>query len=482
MAIKNRIGILIVLTSFLACLGACGQEDPPTGQGPGSPRDDCEVDPSSHDQGILSDFDPLSVPEDRGVFPLPVQAGAMRKDEVLLTASKTGSEAARLYVWRPAALPDEIVLVREENLVADSGFFKVKVDSLAPGTEYRYAFFRVEGDFPSARSVAGTFRTALPEGCAEPVVVAGTHGTNRKHQPFSALEITARYDIDVFVQLGDYSYNDGANTLDEFRSMWKTTLDDPGYWDLLPAAGQYIVWDDHEFRDNSSYYADVETAGFQAAKDAFFERNPAPRFDNDSYWTSYRWGRTVEFFALDCRSERIYGIPDVQLGGLRYVSEEQMEWLKGALLDSPCHFKVLLNSVPIANFPGLWDVAAMDRWEGFPAQRRELLDFIVTKAIDNVWFLSGDFHTGSLGTVEAGPPWNAIREVLMGPGGNLGNPMWFFYDVLGQPEAVAPSNQFDFFYGLPSATVMTFDPSDGSVNLLFIDAESEEVLFDRTVY
>ncbi len=70
----------------------------------------------------------------------------------------------------------------------------------------------------------------------------------------------------------------------------------------------------------------------------------------------------------------------------------------------------------------------------------------------------------------------------MGPGGNLGNPMWFFYDALGRPEEVAPSNQFDFFYGLPSATIMTFDPSDDSVSLLFIEAESEEVLFDRTVY
>jgi phosphodiesterase/alkaline phosphatase D-like protein len=479
---ENRISSLLVLLTCLGLLWACAGDGPDSAKGPDSPGNGCDVDPSDHDEGILSDFDPLSVPEDRAHFPLPVQAGAMREDEVFLTAYTTEPETARLYVWRPADLPGEIVLVREEDLASETGFFKVKVDNLAPKTEYHYAFFQVENDSLSARSVVGTFRTALPEDCAEPVVVAGTHGTNRKHKPFSALQITARYDIDVFVQLGDYSYNDGANTLSEFRSMWHTTVDDVGYWELLPAVGQYIVWDDHEFRDNSSYYADVETAAFQAAKDAFFERNPVPRFDKDTYWTSYRWGKTVEFFALDCRSERIYGIPELQLGSVRYISEDQMEWLKGGLLDSPCHFKVLLNSVPLTNFPGLWDLAAMDRWEGFAPQRTELLDYIVEKGIDNVWALSGDFHTGSLSTVEAGPPWNAIREVLMGPGGNLGNPMWFFYDALGRPEEVAPSNQFDFFYGLPSATIMTFDPSDGSVSLLFIEAESEEVLFDRTVY
>lgn len=85
----------------------------------------------------------------------------------------------------------------------------------------------------------------------------------------------------MFVQLGDYSYNDGAQTISEFRSKWRTTLDDVGYWDLLPAVGQYIVWDDHEFVDNSSYYADQGTASFQAAKDAFFERNPIPRYHHD---------------------------------------------------------------------------------------------------------------------------------------------------------------------------------------------------------
>ena len=479
MGFKSKFIKALILSAFLGILSVSGCGDD---GGDGSRVDSCAVDPSRDDGGVPADFNPLSVPEDRGRFPLPVQAGAMRQGEVYLTAYANVPRGVRLYVWRDADPPDATVLVRHEDLASESGFYKVRVDGLAPGTEYHYAFFLSEGNALSARSAVGSFRTAPPLDCAEPVVVAGTHGTNRRHQPFTALQVTALYDIDVFVQLGDFSYNDGAETLPEFRSKWATTLDDAGYWALLPSVGQYIVWDDHEFRDNSSYYADMGTEAFQAAKDAFFERNPVPRQDNDRYWTSYRWGKSVEFFALDCRSERVYRIPELQLGGVRYISEEQMEWLKEALLASPCHFKVVLNSVPITNYPPLWDIAASDRWEGFPGQRAELLDFIVENDIDHVWFLSGDFHTGSVNKVEAAPPWNGIREVLMGPGGNRDNPAWYLYDIFGMHEVIAPADQFDFFYGLPSATIMTFDPADDSVRILFVDAETEEVLYDRTFY
>ncbi len=480
MAPKNRFIHLLLVPALLGLLPGCGGDG--DRQGPGSSPGGCTVDPSSYDGGTPVAFDPLAVPEERALFPLPVQAGAMTEDEVYLTAYAEGLPEVKLMVWRDADRPNEIVLVRDEELASASGFYKVRVDGLAPNTAYHYAFFALEGETAVGRSVVGTFRTAPPPDCAQPVVVAGTHGTNREHQPFTALQITARYDLDVFVQLGDYSYNDDGETLEEYRDLWASTQDDPGYWALLPSVGQYIVWDDHEFRDNSSYYADMGTEAFEAAKEAFFERNPVPRLDHGSYWTSYRWGKTAEFFALDCRSERVYRVPELQFGGLRYISPEQMAWLKEALLESPCHFKVILNSVPITNFPPPWDIAASDRWEGFPGQRAELLDFITDNGIEHVWFLSGDFHTGAVAKVETTPPRDEIREVLMGPAGNLGNPAWYVYDTLGMHDFIAPVDQFDFFYGLPTATIMTFDPTDDSVRIVFIDAETEEVLYDRTLY
>jgi len=477
----RRICTLAGAVLLLAATG-CATDTPDAGVGPGSTADPCFVDPGPVDNGAVVSLDPTGVTEDRSLFPMPVQSGAMTGSEVIVTAQTVAAEEVTLWVWRDSDDPGEIVLVHEEVLRPGDGYLKREVHGLAPGTDYRYAFFLSGDAVFTARSVVGRFRTALPRDCAAPVTVGGTHGTNRRHQPFTALEITSRHDMDAFIQLGDYSYNDGADTLEAFRAKWASTVDDPGYWALLPAAGQYIVWDDHEFRNNDEYYRDLGTADFQAFKDAFYERHPVPRHSNDSYWTSYRWGRTVEFFVLDCRSERVHLIPELQLGGLQYISVEQMEWLKQALLDSPCHFKVLLNSVPVSDFPGFWDFAGHDRWEGFPEQHAELLDFIVEKGIDNVWSVSGDFHVGSVGTATLDPPWNAVREVLMGPGGNRNEGMWFLYNSLGLEEQVAPPEQFDFLYGMEAATLMTFDPANHSVRVVFIDAQTEDVLFDREYY
>jgi alkaline phosphatase D len=440
-------------------------------------NDPCDPDPQDYDDAAQTAFAPDDVAEDLDAFPIPVQAGAMRDDGAILTGYTAVDGDMTLRVWRDTDVDGEVALALDELVSPVDGFMKVELTGLAPGTWYRYGFFRGAGGDFDRRSVIGEFRTALHPSCAEAVVIAGTHGTNLSHQPFLALDLTADFAVDIFMQLGDYSYNDGANDIGQFRAKWDDVMDDIGYWSLLPVAGQYIVWDDHEFVDNSSYYskqADGDPA-FDAAKDAFYERHPVPRHDDDSYYESYRWGLTVEFFALDCRSQRLYNTPATQGGGTQYISPEQMAWLQQALLDSPCHFKVLLNSVPITNFPTIWDIAANDRWEGFD-QREELLDFIVDNGIENVWSLSGDFHVGSVSTLEQDGPYSAIREVLMGPGGNQGNPAWWAWEI-GLTEMVAPAAQFDFFYGFEAATIMTFDPVDNTVTVEFYDGASEEDLF-----
>ena len=47
-------------------------------------------------------------------------------------------------------------------------------------------------------------------------------------------------------------------------------------------------------------------------------------------------------------------------------------------------------------------------------------------------------------------------------------------------DTIAPPSQFSFFYGEPVVSLMTFDPLTDSVRVFFQDADTEEVLFDRT--
>jgi alkaline phosphatase D len=187
--------------------------------------------------------------------------------------------------------------------------------------------------------------------------------------------------------------------------------------------------------------------------DAYFELLPIDA-EGPAYvlWRSFRWGLTAEILVLDCRYERK---PSQGL----YMSAEQMDWIKQRLQDSPCHFKIIMNSVPITNMPFVWDVAANDRWEGYPASRNELLSFISQNRIDNVWFISGDFHVCFVSQLEPTPSdfASTLREIAV-TGGNT--------NLLGSGLGGA-----QFAYGTSSARALlvTLDPQANAVNVRFVD-------------
>ncbi|MBW2264269.1 MAG: alkaline phosphatase D family protein, partial [Deltaproteobacteria bacterium] len=270
------------------------------------PEDPCNVYPERYDGGETRELDPWLVTRDDDLFPLTVQAGSMTSDGAILWGYASNSSVKRIVVWRDVEEEGFVAVVWDVSMIPAEGYMKELVEGLAPGTWYHYAFFEDGGDDMVSRSVIGRFRTALHAECSAPITIAGTHGTNLTWAPYTALDITARYDIDAFFQLGDFSYNDGCETLDEFRALWRMTLSDPGYMALLPRTGQYIVWDDHEIEDDADLYRDIveNPALIAAGKDAFFETTPVPRYENNSYWRSYKWGRTAEMFLLDCRHER----------------------------------------------------------------------------------------------------------------------------------------------------------------------------------
>jgi phosphodiesterase/alkaline phosphatase D-like protein len=203
----------------------------------------------------------------------------------------------------------------------------------------------------------------------------------------------------------------------------------------------------------------VELEKKKNAFDSYFEVLPIDaRGPNYKLWRSFRWGLTAEFIVLDCRYERKPSIGE-------YMTQAQMDWLKQTLLDSPCHFKVILNSVPITNMPFVWDFAAFDRWEGFPDSRNELLSFIDQNQIDNVWFISGDFHVCFVSRLEPmGANLSArTREIAM-TGGNT--------NILG--DTLAFTEQFDYGTGSPRGCIMTFDPATDSVNVRFINPDGSD--------
>ena len=157
---------------------------------------------------------------------------------------------------------------------------------------------------------------------------------------------------------------------------------------------------------------------------AFFEHLPIRRdaVEPDRVWHSLRYGRTAEVFVLDSRSERKPST--LTSSGQQYLSPQQLEWLKGALMASPCVFKVLLNSVPITNFPGLLDFVANDRWEGYPAARNDILCSRRQRAASPAccgWRATST--CASTGRVSPSGAGSRAIEVLAGPGAQVANPL-----------------------------------------------------------
>ena len=438
------------------------------------------------DKAVVSDSSPESLPQSSSRFALGIQAGAMRDDEAMLwshAALEDTDTGVELLVWRPGPTAEQIYVAVQTAVEPLDGFVHQLVTPLLPDTWYSYCLVALGPDGAVARSAIGRFRTAFEEGAKKLLHIAGTACTRQNYAPFPALTKMAKAEPDVLCHMGDMVYADGSKNAANYRSVWKTALQTSGYKAILTACGQYRTWDDHEVTDNSVRYT-MPAALKQTAIDSFFEHAPFPRLGGDRFYDSYRWGDTAEFFVLDCRNERK---AETREGpNAEYISTAQMTWLQEALSQSPCHFKVILNSVPITAMPPVWPFGP-DRWQGYPAQRQALLDHITGKtsgkAIKGVWFLTGDFHLGLLMRLspEGSGPESAIHEVMMGPGGNANT---IVQGVLSDPDAgpdFVPTSQFLHVGSTPAATRLYLDPIADTVRVVFEDASSGKVQYDQVL-
>ncbi len=386
-----------------------------------------------------SDWEGLGDP-DVAAFPLAVQSGDPRPDGLLLWTRYEGTAALEVVVmgWTGAAWAERGVF----SAMPVDGYVHVALDALPADLPLAYQF----RDAAGALSAVGRARTAMDSEAIAVVRFGATSCCSMGGAPFPNLtQNVARGPLDFFVWVGDTIYADGAITLDEYRAEWAAVQATSGMQDMMRAAPALYTWDDHEVDDNWNVSGATDDQ-LAAARQALHEHTPVPRIEGapNRLWRSYRFGRTVEVFVLDCRGER-------DLETMSYVSEEQMAWLLEGLSASECTWKVLINSVPIANFPEAYDIRDldMDRWEGFPAQRSRLLDHIADEDISGVLFVSGDLHHGSIGRVEAEGPASRIFDVLVGPTGSQLNIAGIYLAGLGDQwvwsDADRTSSRFELY-------------------------------------
>jgi len=324
-------------------------------------------------------------------------------------------------------------------LAGADGAIHVDIGGLAPATRYAYRFVEVAGGPPSP---TGSFRTAPPADADQPLRFVYSGDSNASHQPFRLLEFAREERPDLWFWAGDTAYADGvadglppATTLDEYRAKHRQNRSDPYLRDLLAAAPSIVQWDDHEVAndyDGGDLEPSIAPQRRTDAYQAFFEHMPIRRQDvpgdADRLYRCVRYGRLAEFFILDCRQyrsadvgregggpdPRAFFLPTLEIGTIIRLADptrsmlgpEQLSWLKDGLARSTARWKFVLGSVPFTSLLFL----PYDRWDGYVAERYDLLRFIDDQGITGVVLLSADIH------------------------GNVYNPdvTWFLRESLGQ--------------------------------------------------
>lgn len=428
----------------------------------GAGTDAASVDASSApDAATPPEPPPESVAEaSLATFPLGVACGDAVDDTAVFWTRYAGTRELELVVWEMAGEVYARTVVAMVVVASEGGFVHADVMGLAPGARHRYVFFEREAGVRSRRSPIGRMRAPLAADALEPLVLAACSCTSNSRAADTLARAGQRDDLDVFLYLGDTAYNDGAESLGEYRESWQESLSREGYRAIRAASSALATWDDHEF-DNDWNPETFDPDQRAAAIQTFFEHQPVRRDPAapERVWKSVRWGRTAEIFVLDCRAERRPSTRST--ASAEYVSRAQMDWLKDALSASDAVFKIIMNSVPIADFPGAFDFAQNDRWEGYAAQRTEILRHIDDGAITGVLWVAGDFHLASAQRVSTSGPGATQVEILAGPGAQSANLLARF---LG-------GDQFDFATGDNNYTLIELDPATGVARIWWIDGD-----------
>jgi phosphodiesterase/alkaline phosphatase D-like protein len=424
---------------------------------------------------------------------------------VLWTRSTELGDLTFTYYVDDNPLPVDSLTVPVTN-ASDPG--KVELKGLLPSTAYRYVVTDAAGS-----TLEGRFTTATPQGEQAGLRFGAFADWQGQLAPFTAITNAAERKLDFFVLLGDTVYADvetpalpgvsAATTLEEFQikhgEVYSEQLGLNSFAALRQSAPLLATWDDHEIINdfaggavfgedsiNPIFIGEASTfvndsAIFDAGLTAFQDYNPLQTITygetgdpltagEQKLYRFNTFGQDAATFVLDTRSFR--SAPLVAPGasataeevqayleatfdpGRTLLGAAQIEEFKADLLTAEASgitWKVVMSSVPIQNF-GL--AVAGERWEGYAAERTEILRFIEENDINNVVFVSADFHGNVINNVTYqetpdGPQLpTGVFDVMVGP---------VAYEI-DLPFLLPPFNEpFGAPYG-PATLAFSFDP------------------------
>jgi len=309
----------------------------------------------------------------------------------------------------------------------------VEVEGLQPARWYWYRF-RAGGEV----SAVGRTRTA-PAADAAVDRFRFAFGSCQQYEQgyYGAYHRMLADDLDLIVFLGDYIYESswgrdhvrkhGApepHTLEDYRARHALYKTDPDLQAAHAACPWIVTWDDHEvsndYADDRSQLAHPREWYLRrraGAYKAYYEHMPlrrgmVPLGPQMLLHHRVGFGSLVQFHMLDDRQYRSHQ-PCVPpgLGGSAVAGDEcaaridprltmlgptQERWLETGLDRSRARWNVVGQQTLMAQVdrkPGPERLFWTDGWDGYPAARRRLLDYLGRRKPANPVVIGGDVHS-----------------------------------------------------------------------------------------
>jgi alkaline phosphatase D len=384
------------------------------------------------------------------LFPQSVASGDVTQSSVVLWTRTAGDTSP--IVLQVSESKDFSSIIFQDVLTpkSDDDFtLKKKIENLSSGKRYYYRFLK-----DNISSPVGTFKTI--EKNPERIRFAFISCQDYSNGFYSAFYHLSQENIDFVVHLGDYIYEtissptfqyaqlrqfelpSGRKTaydLNDYRALYKIYRSDRYLQAVHERFPFYIIWDDHEFANDSAQTLspdngkDFYNSLYQPerrlyASRAWYEYMPAdvyfdPKEQNPlkqiKIYRKFEFGTLMRLIMTDERLYRSEHPCGEGAFGQRYLAtnceninkttmlgQEQFDWFLKELENSHKDgviWKIHGNEVCISQMifvksdSGQISYLNLDQWDGYAGERQEIFKFIKEKQIKNYVAVTGDLHT-----------------------------------------------------------------------------------------
>ena len=378
------------------------------------------------------------LPYDATAFPDGVSSGDVTQTSAVLWARAGHSGRVTFQVATDAEFRHvvDVLTVDVGNSMVPA---KVNVDNLHPDQRYYYRAIDAGGHMAE-----GTLETSARLGHHEGFSFGVGGDTRGELAPYPSIKNAPTAGLDLFIKLGDTVYADqpspaggAAHTLQEFEAKHNEVYGSHlgiNSWAALQSTTPILsIIDDGDvigsfaggapagsdprftgagtFVSDQTLYRNAVTAfsQYNAIEDKTYSGTGDPRFDGKP--DLYRYdihGSDAAVFLVDTRTFRDAELPETtpfdtpQFLAASFdptrtiLGHVQLARLEHDLLDAQSKgitWKFVNIPDPIQN---LGPILAADRFEGYAAERNQLLKFINDHHIENVVFVSAENHTYSV--------------------------------------------------------------------------------------